>query len=151
MAKTRTFTFKAESLKRSHDTWRFINCDELGIFLGCADDELSYRLIEPVARAMIWQHYKEVADPQELNIAPLRDNGIMLASFTITRRVGKGEQLYAAIDLIEKHGCVFQKPGQRKIYISYLIGSTEDLDYQLLLKVKDHLPGIGQIVKEGRG
>jgi hypothetical protein len=142
----RTFVFTRELLSRPSDLWQFIHCTELRMFLSYQDEDLTYALVEPVARAMIWQRYKEIAAPQTFDLSPLREHGVMLAAFEITRDAEHREALNAALDLVEEHGSLLHKQGASELFAPYFIRTERNFDRLVMRKVCQFEPEVASML-----
>ncbi len=80
----------------------FSSPDIPGFFLCYSDLELSYKLIEPVARCMIWNNLEKSVKLQSLDRQLLRDKGVAIATFVVTNEDPQPDPL------LEEHGVVAQ-------------------------------------------
>ena len=94
-----TIELKRTVLQVGPEKVDFVSCAELGLYLCYKDARLTYRLIEPTARLLMWTNKGINACPQTLDCDILRDKGTMLVAF---ESMGGRPNLDPLINSLEK-------------------------------------------------
>lgn len=114
----------------------FISCPELGLYISYKDTKLVYRLIEPVARFLMWANRNINVRPQTLDTSVLKEKGIMIIAFEVLS--GK-PNLNEVIEEIERHGTIGEHADDRVIFMPYADGRAEGEQFyhDVALKIRE--------------
>lgn len=81
-----TATIKREAIGKGKDEWVFLSSPDIpGFYLCYEDPEQSYRLVEPVARMMLWGNRTKAVKPQTFDASVLREKGIAILTFEVVK------------------------------------------------------------------
>lgn len=95
----------------------YVSCPDLGLYLCYKDARLTYRLIEPLARFLMWANRQTNVRPQTLDYSVLKERNVMMVGFEVLA----GEpRLDPTLDELEKYGMLGQPDAvERCIYLPY--------------------------------
>lgn len=130
---------KRSTIKLEEKDVDFVSCAELGLYLCFQDTKLTYSLIEPLARFLMWANRDMIVRRQDLNVEILRSKGTMLVAFD---PVENGPDMDETIDTLKKYGTVGETDSGRTFFLPYADGHFEKevFDHEIIMRIKREDP-----------
>lgn len=132
MSDIETITLVREDLPMSDGTsLTLISCSEIGLYLCYKDETVTYRLVQPLARALLLANKKLVVRKKEdLDLSILRSKSIMLLSFVVEERDAEQMEFDEGMSSLEKYGMLADSDtSERSIFMPYAIETGKEVFY----------------------